>query len=171
MIATACVALLVIVFGYSAGSKLTAAGFGALRTMLWQLGLRRAVRPAAYLTVAVEAGITVLLLVPATALVGALAAAGLALVLVAGIGSVLRRGVAVNCACFGRSGARLDRWHLGRAAILLAVASAALALLPAARVDPVGIFLGALLAIVLIRVEDLAFLVRGNPAPHTLRRH
>jgi Methylamine utilisation protein MauE len=121
----------------------------------------------------------VLDLVPAGPVVrfgGLVAAAALLGVLTGGIALALRRGSSAPCACFGASTRPLGGRHLVRNAILLLVAAGAL-VTPAGPVVPAGALLGAaagaLVAVLLIRLDDLVeLLAPARPlSPATLRRN
>lgn len=117
-----------------------------------------------------EAGAAVLLAV-APAL-GAVTAASVFAVLAGGAALVVARGLIVRCNCFGRAGAPLGWFHVGRN---LALASAALAVALAVRAAPLAgsieiltpaAVAGALAAIAIVRSEDLvAVFVRPPVSP------
>lgn len=81
-------------------------------------------RPTAFVVLATEAAVVLLLLVRASAPVGLALAAVLLTGFAAGMARVVARGDRVPCGCFGRSAAPIGRAHIARNA-LLATASAA----------------------------------------------
>ncbi len=105
-------------------------------------------------------------------------AAVLTAVLIAGVAVVIRRGVAARCACFGAaSGQPLGTTHLVRNIVLMALLLAGLAGSPfASHAAPTGAgaaavtalltaVVGGIVALVLIRWEDLAALMLPMPVP------
>lgn len=167
MVLVACITVLVVVFAWSSASKLTEAGFGALRSMLTQLRLSRVATPVGVTIVGAEISVVVLLLYPPTVVIGATMATVVMAILAGGVASVLRRGLAVHCACFGRSTVILNPWHLARNIVLLMVSMAVLmATWTTASVNvgltdfAVAVVIGAVLALILVRIEDVAYLVR-----------
>jgi len=167
MVTVACITVLVVVFAWSSASKLTAAGFGALRSMLAQLRLRRVATPVGVAIVGTEISVVVLLLYPPTVAIGAMMATVVMVILAAGVASLLRRGLAVRCACFGRNMVVLNPWHLARNIVLLMVSMAVLmatwttAAVSVSLADlAVAVVIGAVLALILVRIEDVAYLVQ-----------
>jgi len=161
--------LLAVVLGWSSLSKLTESGRRGLGDMLGQLGLGRLAGLAGGTLVVGEAGTAVLLLLPWTALAGAILAVALFGVLTAGVVVVLRKRMRVRCACFGSSGATLAPVHAVRNALLLLGAVGATATAWAGPIDTaaalaVAVVAGGLLGLLLTRLDDLVFLI----APHTL---
>lgn len=161
--------LLAVVLGWSSLSKLTASGRRGLGDMLGQLGFGRRTGLAGGALVVGEAGTAVLVLLPWTAAAGAVLAIALFAVLTAGVVVVLRKRMKVRCACFGSNGATLAPVHVVRNAILLLCAVAATATAWAGPVDSVAAVAvaavaGGLLAVLLTRLDDLAFLI-APPQP------
>ena len=121
----------------------------------------------------------VLDLVPAGPVVrfgGLVVAAALLGVLTVGIALALRRGTSAPCACFGASTRPLGGRHLVRNTLLLLVTAGALGT-PAGPVAPAGVLLGvaagALVAVLLVRLDDLVELFApARPlSPATSRRN
>jgi len=117
--------------------------------------------PLAVAVVALELAVPVLLLTPA-AVAGLLLATGLLVAFSAAVAAALRRRSTARCRCFGPTATPLGPLHLVRNGLLGAVAAAGAALLlvaPTAPADPGGLVVagaaGAVLAAVLIRVDDL----------------
>jgi hypothetical protein len=176
--------LVACVFIASAASKLRSRrAFAAFRTGLGETALvpSRRLGITAALLAGAEA-VMAALLVAASILQGtgnpraialtevALAgAAALVAVLASGVAAVMRRGTAARCACFGASAALpLGRVHLARNLTLLAVIAAGLALgplvQPAAAADSaIAGIAGLVLALLIIRWEDLAVLFAPMP--------
>lgn len=98
------------------------------------------------------------------------AAAGLMVVLLAGVTVVVRRGTRARCACFGASSQPLGLTHVVRNACLLAVLAGGLAALPLAggRAAVAGMALavagGLVLSLLFIRWDDLTGLFAPMPA-------
>jgi hypothetical protein len=118
-----------------------------------------------------ELAVAVLLVIPPVAMLGYVLAGGLLIGFSAGVAVALRRGQRVPCRCFGASEAPIGRRHLVRNGGLLAVAVAGLAASIAdgapggLTVDPaalVAAFAGLLVALLVIRMEDLVFLFRST---------
>jgi hypothetical protein len=113
---------------------------------------------------------------PVVRLGGLVTAAALLGVLTGGIALALRRGTSAPCACFGASTRPLGGRHLVRNCVLLLVAAGAL-VTPAGPVVPAGALLGAaagaLVAVLLVRLDDLVeLLAPARPlSPATLRRN
>lgn len=155
--------VLAAVLGWSAATKLTAGGRNGLRGMLAQLGVGRRAGVVGGLLIAAEAGAAVLLLLPWTAAAGAVLATCLLAVLTAGVVMILRRRLKVTCACFGASATTIAPIHAVRNGLLLLMAIATAWLGPhvpddiAAAVVAVGV--GVVLALVITRLDDFAFLL------------
>jgi hypothetical protein len=163
-----CRALVGLVFAASGAGKLATrerfkdfvAWLGAL-----PLPLVAARRPIASLAAGVEVGIVVLVAVPATATVGLVLAAAV----LSGFAGVtlllLQRGSRPPCQCFGRSDAPLGIRHVVRD--LLLVAAAVVGALTAEGASPavgaviVSLFAAALASVVMIRWEDLTYIIVG----------
>jgi hypothetical protein len=186
------VSVLCLVFAVSAISKLRSrTGWRAFVTSLRDLGLLpgRLVAPVAVLVAGAEVVLAIgLACTPLGALLDApwwrpvgiaavVATLLLLSVLTVGIRAALRRGSVARCACFGRAGRPLSRWHLVRNGLLLLVAAGALAGLVLAGDGPVqppgvlvAVLAGAVIAPLLIRLDDLVELftpvgaVRPNPS-------
>lgn len=127
---------------------------------------------------AVEATVVVLVIVPATALVGYAVAVIVLSGFIIGITSVLRRKRAVTCRCFGANGGLLRRHHIVRNALLAAVAVAGAGANLVASGAPVarpGTVLaaaaGATIAVLVIRWDDVAFALTPRQKPSGQRAH
>jgi len=173
------VALLGVVFGVSATSKLRAGrDFAASLRGLPLLPLRW-VRPVAVTLTVSE---TVLAAGSAVAVVARLARSGgrtfalvvlvagglLLLVLTAGIVLAIRRGTGARCACFGAKEQPLGRRHLVRNGLLLLAAVLGLAGISDGRSVQiagglVAVCAGALVAVVLIHLDELVELFTSSP--------
>ena len=156
-------ALLGVVFAWSAAGKVTPAGFAAAVTMLREIGVRTRTRLVAGLLVGAEVITVVLLAVPGTVRAGTVAAVVMLGVLTAGVAVVVRRGLAVRCACFGATASPLGVTHLVRNAVLLACAGAeALSTASGANFAAglVAAITGAVLAVLIVRLDDLEYLIR-----------
>jgi hypothetical protein len=158
--------LLALVLGWSSVSKLTASGRRGLGDMLGQLGIKRGAGLVGGLLIAGEAGSAVLLLVPLTAVVGAVLAIGVLAVLTAGVLVILRKRMKVTCACFGSSSTEIAPIHAVRNSVLLAGAVAAAVtswVVPTVPGDLAAVLVavgaGAVLALVITRLDDFAFLL------------
>ncbi len=158
--------LLALVLAWSSVSKLTPAGRRGLADMLRQLGITRQAGLVGGLLVAGEAGSALLLLLPWTAVVGAVLASGLLAVLTAGVVVILRRRMTVTCACFGASASAIAPVHAVRNALLLTgalVAAVTSWLAPGTPADLVAVLVAVgvacLAALVLTRLEDFVFLL------------
>lgn len=161
--------LLAVVLGWSSVSKLTAGGRRGLGDMLAQLGFGRLAGLAGGLLITGEAASAVLLLVPWTAVAGAVLAGGVLAVLTAGVVVVLRRRMAVTCACFGSSGSTIAPVHAVRNGLLLLgalVAAVTSWVGPRVPTDlvtaAVAVGVGAVLAVVITRLDDFAFLLASH---------
>jgi hypothetical protein len=155
--------LVAVVLGWSAAAKLTPDGRRGLADMLGQLGVARHPGLAGGVLIAAEAGAAVLALVPWIGSIGAAPAAVLLAVLTAGTVVVLRRRLQVRCACFGASATVIAPIHAVRNGLLLLAAVAATGLGSAVPAEPaavgVAILAGAVGAVVLTRLDDVAFLL------------
>lgn len=187
-----CACILALVFAVSAASKLRGrAAFDefayATRTLLTASAqaLRgaerrrpgeRVVRFVALGVAMAEAVAVPLVAVPATARVGFGLAAVLLTCFSVAIALTLRRGVSTACRCFGAASAPLSRRHLVRNALLLAVAVAGLVTADGSLdgVHPAGAAVaavtGAVAAVLLIRIDDLADLFAPAASTPTRRR-
>lgn len=156
--------LLAVVLGWSAATKLTAGGRAGLRGMLAQLGVRRSAGLVGGALITAEAASAVLLLLPWTSVAGSVLATGLLAVLTAGVVVILRRRLDVKCACFGAATSTIGPIHVVRNSALLFMAIATGWLGPhvpddlAAVVVAIGI--GGVLALVITRLDDFAFLLQ-----------
>jgi hypothetical protein len=116
--------LLFGVFVFSLAGKVRGraayADFADSVAALWP-GPRRWIRVVSVATVAAEAAVVVLLVAPATAVAGLLAAAGILAVFTAAILSAVHRRERAPCRCFGRSDTALGTPHVVRNAVLLLV--------------------------------------------------
>lgn len=156
-----CRALVGAVFVAAAAGKLRGraafAAFVADLTAMVPLAARPA-RGVAVVVVAAEAAVGPLLVAPATVPAGAGLAVLLLLAFSVAIASVLRRGAAVRCPCFGAARSPLGARHLVRNTVLLA---AAVLSVPAAGAHEaagvaVSVAAGLVGATVIIRLDDLA---------------
>jgi len=137
------------------------------------LGSGRA-RTAAILLAAAEPVVAVLVLVPATALVGLIGAAALLAAFTVALVRAVRRKVRTPCHCFGADAAPVEWRHVVRNAVLLAAVALDAALTPwssGGRLEPGGIALcllaaGAVVAGVAM-LDDIAALL--GPEPGHLR--
>ena len=161
-------ALLVVVFaGAVAGKLRSARAFGefvdsvAVLAPAWLPA-----RPAGALVVTGEGVAAVLLLAPVTRLAGYALSVLLLAAFAVGIARVVHKGQRVRCACFGGGGGELGRGHIVRNTLLVAAACTG-ALDGTAATAPgalVALTAGALLGLVTVRWEDIAFLLH-RPAP------
>lgn len=160
-----CATLLTVVLGWSAIGKLSRQGFAAAVAMFEQLGIRQP-KVVAGMLVASEAAVAIALWPDRTRVAAAAAAVVLLATLSIGVAWIVHRGLRVRCACFGAATNRLTTLHIGRNVALAGCAAIALfASLQAGGVPfhlelvlPAG--LGGIFAVAVIRLEDLAFLVR-----------
>src|SRR5262245_32355923 len=111
IVALALRVLVAAVLAWSSASKLTADGRRGLHDMIGQLGVDRRAGLVGVLLIAGEATSAVLLLLPWTAVVGAVLASVLLAVLTVGVVVILRRKMSVTCACFGSSGTTIAPIH------------------------------------------------------------
>ena len=177
LVATTIVVWLVFA-GAVVGKLRSRARLREFRQSLVATGLvpRRWATGAATTVLAAETATLALLLLPGTTPVGF----ALATVVMAGFSTgvwlVVRRGVRADCRCFGGAGGPLNRLHLGRNLALLGVSLTGLvASLSTPALDlrspvllPV-VVAAAVVAVLLIRVEDVAALARPA-APRGVRR-
>lgn len=178
LVATTIVVWLVFA-GAVVGKLRSRARLREFRQSLVATGLvpRRWATGAATTVLAAETATLALLLLPGTTPVGF----ALATVVMAGFSTgvwlVVRRGVRADCRCFGGAGGPLNRLHLGRNLALLGVSLTGLvaSLNTLAPTDlrspallPVAVA-AAVVAVLLIRVEDVAALARPA-APRGVRR-
>lgn len=139
---------------------------------------RRWATPAAAAVLAAETVTLVLILVPVTRPVGFASAVVVMAGFATGVWLVVRRGVRADCRCFGAAGGPLSGVHLWRNLTLLGVSLAGLvaSLSGATPVDPRAPVLlpvavaAVVVAVLLIRAEDVAALVRPAAAPRGARR-
>jgi hypothetical protein len=155
-----------VLLGASAAAKLGPVGFSMFASSLGRFGVPvRMRRPAARAVVALEALLTLALLVPPTARpAGAVAAVVLAAFTVA-LGGRLRAGDRAPCACFGASSGRL-----GPASIVRNVVAAGLAVLGAAGAGSVELaaavplaLAGVAVGVALVRADALGALFAPYP--------
>ena len=175
-LALGCRAMLAVVMGAAAASKLRRRDFVSFVEALRGFGVPEALAHVtraqlAGAIVALEAAAAVLLLVAPVA--GLALALGLVAAFTVALRSVVRSGRRVACRCFGASTAPVGVAHLVRNAVLLAVIGtgvAATALAAGAVVAPpaqlAAIALGVLAGAAVTRWDDLAYLV----APHAAGR-
>jgi hypothetical protein len=173
----AVLAMAACVFGASSGAKLSS----RRNYLAFRQGLRETALIPQRMLPAVSAGLAVIEAAVASAQAAAAAlsvagvpgsvavaaaalACGIALtaVLMAGVSAVLRAGTRATCACFGAVSARtLNGTHLARNAGLLAALAAGLASNAFRNEQPgpatwtVAIAVGAIIALLLIRLDDL----------------
>ncbi|WP_433475407.1 MauE/DoxX family redox-associated membrane protein [Spirillospora sp. CA-142024] len=126
VLAAAWPVLIVVLAAAVAGKVRDVRGFGTVVAGYRILPDRLAV-PAAVLVLATETGTVPLLAVPATRRWGALLAAALFTAFLAAMASVLRRGMRVECGCFGsaRRPAPVGAAEIARTGLLLLLAVAA----------------------------------------------
>ncbi|MFD7666862.1 MauE/DoxX family redox-associated membrane protein [Streptomyces sp. NPDC059788] len=165
--------LLVLVFLFSAVGKVAGRGrFSAFKTSLGSLRLLppSLALPVAVAVVTAEWAVCVLLVVPATALAGSVAAAGLLAAFAAGVTVSVRRGIRQPCACFGPSGAPLGPRHVLRNVCLAGTATlGAVAALPDAPLHRGGVAIamagGSVLGLLVVALDDLLALFPSADAP------
>jgi hypothetical protein len=170
MPAAAAAALVVVVFGWSAATKLAdpSAFRRSLPATLGVAPLRA--RRLAPVVVAAEvlvvlAGLAGLVSAP-VAVLGLLAAAGLLAVFTAALASMLRRGVVEPCRCFGARSAPPGPVDLARNGLLVALCLggvvAVLAGGPAVAAGPLaaaaGAVVGAVVALLVVHLDELVWL-------------
>ncbi|MET9419434.1 MULTISPECIES: MauE/DoxX family redox-associated membrane protein [unclassified Streptomyces] len=166
-----CRALLLVVFLVAvAGKTRSRAAFAEFTSSVVALRLlsRRTSAAAAATVVVVELATTALLVVPATAVIGLALAVALLLAFSTGIVLALRRGDGTaSCRCFGASATPLGRIHVVRNLALAVVGGAGLVTGVTASVSswpphPAGtvvtLAVALLGALLVIRLDDLAFL-------------
>ncbi|NEA31287.1 MauE/DoxX family redox-associated membrane protein [Streptomyces sp. SID13031] len=170
------------------GTVFAASAYGKVRsTVAWRsfaFSLRpllpaRWVRPVAVLLPATEVGLTAAMFwaiagglakLPGTLAVvqwAALAAAVLLAILTAGVAIAVARDSKVACACFGASNRPLGRLHVARNSALVVIAVLASTVSGQASSPGgllVGLVAGAIGALLIIRLEDLAELFHPAPA-------
>ncbi|CCH16388.1 MauE/DoxX family redox-associated membrane protein [Micromonospora lupini] len=132
-------------------------------------------RPVAAASIAAEAGVLALVLWPGSAVVGLAAAVLLFGVFTIVLAQAVRRGAPVGCHCFGPSDTPVAWRHVVRSALLAGMAAGALVAgltLPAVSLtilEPpqflVAFTIAAFIVTTLVRLDDLAWLLRG--VPHT----
>jgi hypothetical protein len=124
--------------------------------------------PAAAAIVVAETATVALLAGPPTVPAGLGLAAGVLGGFVVGLAVILAGRARVRCRCFGGVGAMIGPRHLVRAGLLLLAAIAGLTALsahPPAPDPPAAVVAGGIaliVAVVLIRLDDLAFLITGR---------
>lgn len=122
VLAAAWPALVVVLVVAAAGKVRDVRGFAAVIDG-YRLLPRRLTPPAAVTVLVAEAAAVLLLVVPATRRWGGLLSAALFAVFLAAMVSVLRRGMDVDCGCFGSSRAsRVGPFTVARTALLLVLA-------------------------------------------------
>jgi hypothetical protein len=163
--------LLIVVFAAAAAGKLRSrSALREFRGGLAAFGVRG--RRAAALAVCVpvaELAATGLLAVDRTAVAGYAVAAVLLVAFTAALAAALRAGRRVSCRCFGARASSAGPLHLVRNGVLLAAAVSG-GLLQFAGLAPAGVAaagaaaaLGAFAALVVIRLDDLAYLLGSRP--------
>jgi hypothetical protein len=169
-----CRFLLIGVFAVSAAGKLhSPAAFRSFARSLRYLRLAPTgwSTPLAAVTAAVEVAVVVLLCLPATVAPGFAVAAALLVVLTAGIGWSLSRGVSAPCRCFGASRTPIGGAHLGRNGVLLlaALCGGVLVQFGQSRPQPADVVIGVLAAAVgllgVLFLDDLMSLFAGPIRP------
>jgi hypothetical protein len=142
---------LALVFAVAAAGKL--ADRVGLREALEEFGLpRRTTTAGALVLPLAELAVVVLLIPPATARAGALAALALLVLFCVEIGRTLARGERPNCNCFGQvRAAPVDRGTIGRNVVLAAVAGVVAVTGPGEGPGDVGVDL-TLLAIMVVAI-------------------
>ncbi|WP_188195152.1 MauE/DoxX family redox-associated membrane protein [Nonomuraea sp. SYSU D8015] len=168
-----CRSLLGLVFAVSALSKLRGrAPFAEFATSIRRLGIvpRGSVTAAAAGILVAEVAVVVALAVPATVPAGFVLAAAVLAVFIGTISAAVRRGTTAPCLCFGASSRTLGPRHIVRNTILLAVSLAGGAggvFAGAGPLEPAGLALGlfvaAVLTVLIIRMDDLVGLFADPP--------
>lgn len=162
---------LALVFSVALVSKLRSrSDYRAFRQSIMDMRLfpRNVASPVAALTVAVEAGIVLLLTFPATVRLGFALAALLLFAMTSAIAIAIGRGHRSSCRCFGRSMTPLGRIHVVRDVLLLCVAllgGLSSLLQPVARSHPGGVAVAAgvgLVLTILVAASDDLIAVFGN---------
>lgn len=129
VVITTAVLVIVGVLAVSLISKLRSrSGFALFADAIADMGLVRAswARPAAALSMAAEAVVLAMLILPVSTVPGLAAAAVLFACFAATLATAVRRGVQVACHCFGASSTPVAWRHVVRGGILCAVAFTAL---------------------------------------------
>ncbi len=106
--------------------------------------------------VTAEIAVVALLAVTATSRAGFALAIVLLLGFTAGLLAEMRRGTRTPCRCFGSSSTPIDRRHIVRNAALIALSAAGVAAGPIPLLHPAAAAAGAVLALVVARLDDLA---------------
>ncbi|MCR6488726.1 methylamine utilization protein MauE [Amycolatopsis sp. OK19-0408] len=155
----ACAALVAVVFAASSVAKLRDfRGFARSVPVLAPMPTRL-VRPVSVTVVAAEAGIAVLVAVPATAAAGFVLATALLLAFSAAIGTALRGGRRTPCRCFGAADTPIGPRHLARNAVLACFAvlgALAPEHLPSVAGAAVAVTAGVVVAVLVIAMDDIA---------------
>jgi hypothetical protein len=178
VLVVSCRFLLLAVFAVSAATKLHSRA--AFRSFALSLSYLRLAPPRwsaalAATTAAAEVAVVAALGVPATTTAGFAAAAGLLVILSAGIIWSLARGVSAPCRCFGASQTPISGAHVGRNVLLLlaALAGVAGAHTGPAPPHPVGTGLGVFFAAVgllgVLFFDDVVSLFAGPIRPAARR--
>ncbi|WP_232665273.1 MauE/DoxX family redox-associated membrane protein [Pseudonocardia sp. TRM90224] len=121
-----------------------------------------------------EAVAAVALVVPATAVAGAVLALGLLAAFTVGVAAVLRRGTAASCLCFGVTERPFGPRHLVRNGFLIAVAllAAVASAVGGGAVEAAGVLLavgvGLIVAVLIVMFDELVDLF-GPSAPRPVR--
>jgi len=165
--------LLIVVFAVAAAGKLRRrSALRDFRAGLAAFGLRgRRAAIAAVCVPVAELGAVALLAASRTAVAGYLAAALLLVLFTAGIAAALRAGRRVRCRCFGSSDSIAGPLHLVRNGILIAAAAGGACVHLAGPASTglaaagVASALGAVAALIAIRIDDLAYLLGSRPRP------
>jgi hypothetical protein len=133
------------------------------------------VRPVALAVTGTEAAIVLLLLVPATTILGFSLAVAMLFVFSTGILKIRRRRATVPCRCFGASTTPLGIRHVIRNVALMLVAGAGVLadFAPDQAADLPGILVaagvGIVLALLLVAFDDLIELFVASPASQSTR--
>jgi hypothetical protein len=169
-VAVGCGSLLAVVFAVAAAGKVRPAAFRAFAESLADLRLvpRRWRVPSAAAVVVAEAGVAMLIAVPVTARFGLTAAMALAAVFTIGISIALLRDDVAPCLCFGaRSRRPIGRAQQARCAVLTGTGAVGFAAVGPGAVHPAGVAVavavGAVAAVLLIRLDDLVELFHAQP--------
>ncbi|ADB34984.1 hypothetical protein Kfla_5981 [Kribbella flavida DSM 17836] len=170
LVTTVAAVLLAAVFAVSVAGKVRSrSAFAAFVRSVPGFGVPARLAGAVAVAVTVtEAGVVALLawsLLAGGRGIGLWAAAGLMAVLTVGVLRAVLRGEGARCRCFGQQDSPLSWVHVGRNAGLLLVAGGS-AVAETAAAEPhtlaVAVPLAGLLALVVVRLEDLAVLFRSS---------
>lgn len=157
--------LLIVVFATAGASKVRShAAFASFRKSVSAFGVRRTAAVAICIP---PAELLAAVLLATAPVAGHALAVALLAVLIAAAAGALREGRPVHCRCFGSRAAGSAQLLIVRNAVLLAVAAAGVSIRLAGP-SPTGMAgswaaagLGAVAALVLMRLDDLAYLLRS----------